>query len=67
MSQVAEVEDFNALGEIQKIDEGEYYVLLQNLYCYQILTKDGHQVFGTYDPTTAKNKFKQLEIQAREM
>ena len=66
MSQVAEVEDFNTVGEIQKIDEGEYYVLLQNLYCYQILTKDGHQVFGTYDLTVAKSKFTKLELQARQ-
>lgn len=58
---VAQVDEFNSLGEIQKLEEGKEYILLQNLYCYQILTKEGHQVFGTYDLTTAKMKFHHLE------
>ena len=60
------MDEFNATGEIQKLEEGNDYVLLQNLFCYQILTKDGHQVFGSYDLATAKSKFRHLEFSSHQ-
>ena len=55
-------EEFNPFGEIQIIDEGKFYILRQNIYCYQVITKDGHQIFGSYDLTTAKERFRKAEL-----
>ena len=45
---------------------GKSYVLVRNLYCYQILTIDTRaQVFGTYSQRTAKEKFDLLEAAAK--
>lgn len=58
-------EVFNPYGEIQIIDEGKFYTLRQNIYCYQVVTKDGHQIFGSYDLDAAKARFKKAELDER--
>jgi hypothetical protein len=58
--------DFNPYGEPQRIEEGDNYVLVQGLHCFQVFNKDGQQVFGTYDQSEAKKRFVKLELQARE-
>ena len=59
-------EEFNPYGAEQTLEKGDHFVLVQGLRCYQIFTKEGQQIFGTYDLTAAKNKFNRLELQARE-
>ena len=46
---------------------GKNFVLQQSAYCYQILTKDGHQVYGSYSIDTAKKKYFELETKYAEM
>ena len=45
---------------------GKHYVLVRNLFCYQILTADTRaQVFGTYSPKVAEERFRRLEDSAK--
>ncbi len=59
-------DEFNPYGQPQTLEEGENFILVQGLRCFQVFTKDGHQMFGTHDLTAAKKKFARLETQSRE-
>ena len=50
-----------SVNNIEIVEQGERFYLLQDKFCYRILTREGAQVFGSYSLQAAKAQFNKLE------